>query len=179
MNPVISTATEETTKRKFTKRDRSDVVVRTLHFRIKDKHAKVLSQWAFEVNQVWNACNAWCAPEPIPEIGWWTPHINRINIREPAVACVKERGLKLHSQTVQIISNEYRLRRDKALKEVGKGKGKLKYRKSCGKERSLGWVPFCGQAIKLSQGKIRFNGHFWCMGFLRPGSIHLARWHLC
>jgi hypothetical protein len=30
---------------------------KTLRVRIKDKQAKVLSQFAFEVNQVWNAAN--------------------------------------------------------------------------------------------------------------------------
>ena len=32
--------------------------IKTLKLRVKDKHAKQLTQWAFEVNQVWNAANA-------------------------------------------------------------------------------------------------------------------------
>lgn len=190
MGPANTSLTEVTTKRTFVKRDRSGVVVRTLKFRLKDKHAKVLRQMAYEVNQVWNACNAFAAPEPIPGFGWYTPSLNRVSVREPAVQCVKERGLKLHSQTVQMVSNAFRLRRDKALKTVGKAK--LKYRKSSGKERSLGWVPFCGQALRVTAtGKfstVRFNGYhftFWdSHGVekyeLRDGSFSedsLGRWY--
>jgi hypothetical protein len=32
-------------------------IIKTLRVRVKDKHASVLSYWAFEVNQVWNAAN--------------------------------------------------------------------------------------------------------------------------
>lgn len=35
-----------------------DKHIKTLQLRVKDKHAKQLTQWAFEVNQVWNAANA-------------------------------------------------------------------------------------------------------------------------
>ena len=35
--------------------------IKTLKLSVKDKHAKRLSQWAFEVNQVWNAANAMSA----------------------------------------------------------------------------------------------------------------------
>jgi hypothetical protein len=46
---------------------------KTLRVRIKDKHAKVLSQWAYEVNQVWNAANEISAEYswvPIPGVGY-------------------------------------------------------------------------------------------------------------
>jgi hypothetical protein len=46
---------------------------KTLRVRIKDKHAKVLSQFAFEVNQVWNAANEISAEYswvPIPGVGY-------------------------------------------------------------------------------------------------------------
>jgi hypothetical protein len=44
---------------------------KTLKLRIKDKHSKVLCQWAFEVNQVWNVANEISADYswvPIPVI---------------------------------------------------------------------------------------------------------------
>lgn len=47
-------------------------MVKTLSVRVRDKHAKVLSQMAFEANQVWNAVNAFTsdfAYVPIPESG--------------------------------------------------------------------------------------------------------------
>ena len=33
-------------------------ILKTLKVRIKDKHAPLLKQWAFECNQVWNEANA-------------------------------------------------------------------------------------------------------------------------
>ena len=47
--------------------------IKTLKLRVKDKHASVLSQWAFEVNQVWNAANALSAEYsyiPIAGFSW-------------------------------------------------------------------------------------------------------------
>ena len=35
----------------------SDLSMRTLRVRIKDKHTKALRAMAFDVNQVWNYCN--------------------------------------------------------------------------------------------------------------------------
>lgn len=49
------------------------IQTKTLSVRVRDKHAKLLSEMAFGVNQVWNAANAltdefsWV---PIPEVGY-------------------------------------------------------------------------------------------------------------
>ena len=161
MNNDIASISEEHTKKRFSKRNREGLVVRTLHLRIKDKHAKTLNKMAFEVNQVWNACNDFGNSEPIPGFGWYVPKLNRVNCREPAERVVKERSLSLHSQTVQMISNEHRLRRDKALHRKEKPKSKLRWRVSSGSKRSLGWIPFCGQAVKFVDGKVRFNKNFF------------------
>jgi len=49
----------------------------TLRVRVKDKHAKMLSQWAFEVNQVWNAAN-----ELTEEYGWVSiPELGYVNLQ--------------------------------------------------------------------------------------------------
>ena len=37
--------------------DKESMSVKTLHLRLKDKHASYLNQLAMEVNQVWNFCN--------------------------------------------------------------------------------------------------------------------------
>ena len=49
-----------------------NTILKTLKVRIKDKHAPVLLQWAFECNQVWNEANAITAEYsyvPVPGIG--------------------------------------------------------------------------------------------------------------
>lgn len=155
MNIENATITEEKTKRKFVKRDKSGVVVRTLKLRVKDKHASILRKWAFEVNQVWNACNAYGSPEPIPGYGWYVPDVSKVSSQAVSKQCAAERNLSIHSQTVQKVGHEHATRR-KQFK-----KAKLRWRISSGSKRSLGWVPFNHQALKLVDGKIRFNGHFF------------------
>jgi hypothetical protein len=44
-------------------------VLKTLSVRARDKHAKLLSRMAFEVNQVWNAANA--EPQTGPQFLCW------------------------------------------------------------------------------------------------------------
>ncbi|WGZ92935.1 MAG: hypothetical protein QJT81_14000 [Candidatus Thiothrix putei] len=47
--------------------------LKTLNVRIRDKHAPVLRQWAFECNQVWNFANAYTTEYSniaIPSVGW-------------------------------------------------------------------------------------------------------------
>ena len=38
--------------------NKAATILKTLKVRIKDKHATLLKQWAFECNQVWNEANA-------------------------------------------------------------------------------------------------------------------------
>ncbi|MFP3556224.1 hypothetical protein SB861_36750 [Paraburkholderia sp. SIMBA_049] len=51
-------------------------------------------------------------------------------------------GLKLHSQTIQAIGEEYAVRRKQARKT------KLRWRVSSGARCSLGWIPFKASAIR-------------------------------
>jgi hypothetical protein len=47
--------------------------LKTLKVRVRDKHAGLLAQWAFECNQVWNSANAETAEwsnVPVPGVGW-------------------------------------------------------------------------------------------------------------
>lgn len=49
-----------------------NTTIKTLKVRVRDKHAKVLSQMAFECNQVWNNANAITAEYsyvPVPGLG--------------------------------------------------------------------------------------------------------------
>ncbi|HNC50050.1 MAG TPA: transposase, partial [bacterium] len=66
---------------------------------------------------------------------------------------VTKEGMDLHSTTVQAITDEYATRRKQAKK------AKLKWRKSYGSARSLGWIPFKASAIHYRQGQIHYGKH--------------------
>ena len=61
-------------------------------------------------------------------------------------------GLQLHSQTIQGIADEYVTRR-KQFK-----KAKLRWRKSYGSDRSLGWIPFKKGAVTYRNGQAHYAG---------------------
>ena len=60
-------------------------------------------------------------------------------------------GLRLHSQTIQAVSEEYCLRRKQFKKP------KLRWRVSKGCRRSLGWIPFKSVAIRYKQGQLHYG----------------------
>lgn len=121
--------------------------VRVLRLRLKDKHADVLREKAFHVNQVWNYCN---------ELSFkvWTRErrfLSAYDIDAFTAGAVKE-GLPLHSTTVQSISSEFVTRR-KQFRRV-----KLRWRVSGGAKRSLGWIPFKASALRYRSGQVLFSG---------------------
>ena len=85
-------------------------VIKTLSVRVRDKHAKVLRQMAFEVNQVWNLANeisseaAWI---PVPEVGYmqgvW---LTAFDIQKMTTGIQKQRGWLIGSATVQEVIAE-------------------------------------------------------------------------
>jgi IS605 OrfB family transposase len=131
---------------------------KTLKVRVKDKHIPILRRWAFEVNQIWNAANeissdlGWV---PLPGVGWMSFNTHKFEIQKDLQPIRAERGFDIHSQTSQMVIVEHY----KARKQFKKNK--LRWRISSGSNRSLGWVPFNGQAIKYKNGQIRFNGYFF------------------
>lgn len=139
MNPIITT-------------------LKTLKVRIRDKHAPVLRQWAFECNQVWNFANAYTAEYsniPIPSVGWVRSTITAFDLAKQQAAHKKERGFTLHSQTVQEVTEAHA----KARKQFKKDK--LRWRISGGSKRSLGWIPFKSGAAVWKAGQVRYNKHFF------------------
>jgi len=135
-------------------------VIRTLRLRVKDKHAKVLSQWAFEVNQVWNAANALTAEYtwiPVPGVGFISGNVREFDLQKELKAIRVDRNLTLGAATVQSVISEHA----KARKQFKKHK--LGWRCSSGSKRSLGWVPFKKSGIKYVNGQIRFCGHFFSL----------------
>lgn len=132
--------------------------LKTLKVRIRDKHAPVLRQWAFECNQVWNSANAYSAEYsniPIPGVGWIRSNITAFDLAKQQAAYKKERGFTLHSQTLQEVTEAHA----KARKQFTKDK--LRWRISGGSKRSLGWIPFKSGAAVWKDGQVRYNKHFF------------------
>jgi len=132
--------------------------LKTLKVRIKDKHAPLLKQWAFECNQVWNEANAITSEYsyiPVPEVGYMRNTFSAFDLQKSLKGITKERGFSLHSQTIQdIIATHHKTR--KQFK-----RDKLRWRVSGGSRRSLGWVPFKSGAAVWKKGQVRYNGHFF------------------
>ena len=132
--------------------------IKTLKLRVKDKHASVLSQWAFEVNQVWNAANALSAEYsyiPIAGFGWVNGKTSEYDLINELKAIRDERNLTIGAATVQSVISQHAKSR-KQFKT-----NKLKWRCSGGAKRALGWVPFKTAGIKYTNGQIRFCGKFF------------------
>jgi len=134
------------------------LITKTLRVRVKDKHASVLSQWAFEVNQVWNAANELSANYswvPVPGVGYMNFGTSEYDLQKELTVIRTERQLSIGAATVQsVIAQHAKSRRQFK-------KNKLQWRCSSGSKRALGWVPFKAAGIKLVNGQVRFCGeHF-------------------
>lgn len=123
--------------------------MKTLRLRLKDKHVKVLKQLAYEVNQVWNFTNE-LAYKHLQRTGKF---FSAYDLQKYTTG-LKEVGFNVHSQTVQAVVEEYTTRR-KQFK-----KAKLRWRKTKGSGRSLGWIPFKKSAIGYKNGQIRFGKYY-------------------
>ena len=123
-----------------------NIVVRTLRCRVKDRHAKVLSGLAREVNLVWNYDNE-LSHKHTQRTGKF---LSAYDLHQYTTGATKE-GISLHSQTVQAINEEFATRR-KQFKRA-----KLAWRKSGGAHRSLGWVPFKASAIRFKDGRVFYG----------------------
>lgn len=131
------------------------MLYKTLKLRIKDKHASWLTELAKEVNFVWNYVNN-LSYEHTKRTGKffsqydlapYTKGVTKAKLDENTA------GLRLHSQTVQAINEQYAIRR-KQFKKV-----KLSWRVSNPKSsrRSLGWIPFKAIGIKIAHGQIKYG----------------------
>jgi putative transposase len=124
--------------------------MKTLRVRIKDKHAKALDAMACECNMVWNFVN---------ELSY--KHTQRTGQFFSAFDIAKytagasRQGLRIHSQTVQGVTEEYVTRRKQFRK------AKLRWRVSHGSRKSLGWIPFKVGAVTYKNGQLRYAGQFF------------------
>jgi putative transposase len=133
-------------------------ITKTLRVRVKDKHAKVLSRMAFEVNQVWNAANELSAEYswvPIPGVGFVNCGTSEFGLNKELRSIREERNLSIGAATVQsVIAQHAKSRRQFK-------RNKLRWRASSGSKRALGWIPFKSAGVKLVNGQIRFCGEYF------------------
>ena len=127
------------------------VAIREL--RIKDKHARVLSAMAREVNQVWNHINAISAKAARPFHGK-PQFLSGYDLQKFTAGFSKCDDVSVGSGTVQLVCVEYATRR-KQFKKT-----RLNWRVSNPKSAkySLGWIPFKGGHAKYKAGQIHFAG---------------------
>jgi len=120
---------------------------KTLHLRVKDKHAKTLCVQAREVNFVWNFINE-LSEKHTRRTGKF---FSAYDLNKYTTGSGKE-GLSIHSQSVQAINEEYVTRR-KQFRKL-----RLSWRKSGGSRRSLGWIPIKKSAITYRSGQLHYQG---------------------
>jgi len=154
------------------------MTVRVLRLRIKDRHAKWLSERASEANTVWNFCNDLSSRV-------WERERRFMNGFDfwPYLKGVTKEGINLPVQTVQEIAEQYAVKRRAAKKT------RLAWRKSRGARRSLGWLPFKVRTIRYEHGQVYYAGNWLSLWDsydlgrceLRAGSISedaRGRWYL-
>ena len=156
----------------------------TLRLKVKSESYDWLNKAAIEVNQVWNYC---------AQIGADAYDSNRRNKTWKWLTgfdlCAMTKGTseqmeRIIADTIQKVCIQYANTRN-SLKKL-----KLKYRKSHGSNRSLGWVPFKAQNLKLKGKHLRFAGKTFRVfdaGRLQGVKFHdgcfaqdsLGDWYIC
>jgi putative transposase len=124
--------------------------MKTLRVRIKDKHAKALDAMACECNMVWNFVND-LSYKHTQRTGQF---FSAFDIAKYTAGASRQ-GLRIHSQTVQGVTEEYVTRRKQFRK------AKLRWRVSHGSRKSLGWIPFKVGAVTYKNGQLRYAGQFF------------------
>ncbi len=123
---------------------------KTLRLRIKDKHAKVLSAMAREVNQVFNFCNE-TSCRAIRERHQW---LSGYDLQKLTNGFSKCEGVLIGSPTVQQVCEDYA----KARRQFKKAKLRWRVSNPQSSKYSLGWIPFKARALQYKAGQIQFAG---------------------
>lgn len=107
----------------------------------------------YSCNFVWNYCNE------VNQESWkkFGKLLSAFDLNTKTYGCAKELGL--HSETVQAVCEEYA----KSCKQHKKRK--LNWRS---KKKSLGWIPFKGDGVKVSNDIITYIGHRFKFWLSRP-----------
>ncbi|WP_040691911.1 RNA-guided endonuclease InsQ/TnpB family protein [Providencia burhodogranariea] len=134
------------------------IYTKTLSVRVKDKHAALLRQMAYEVNQAFNLANeiTYKAYSNVGEFGAQVPKwLTAFDVQKLTAGIQKERGWTIGSATIQEVIAEH----GKARKQFKRAK--LRWRISGGTKRSLGWIPFKSRAATWQNGQVKFAGHLF------------------
>lgn len=121
--------------------------MKTLKFRIKDKHRQQLNSLAAEVNFVWNYVNELCFTH-LKRTGKF---FSAYDVAKYTAGASKE--MNLHSQTIQAVTEELITRR----KQFKKAKLNWRVSSKQSPRRSLGWIPFKKSAIKVGNGWVQYG----------------------
>jgi putative transposase len=124
--------------------------IRTLRLKVKPERYAWLNAAAIEVNQVWNYANetSFKAARPFVGVPKWLTAFELNNLTSGATKYFDHIG----SGTIQRVDAEFAAKRNQAKKP------KLRWRVSRGAKRSLGWIPFKAEQLKLKGKCIRFSG---------------------
>lgn len=131
----------------YTAMKRCNIDIKTLRLRIKDKHAKTLLEMSTAVNFVFNFCN-----ELSIKVLERERRFIGVSEMQSYLNGASKEGLAVGSAVFQQVAEEYVARR------VQHKKRRLKWRKSCGARRSLGWIPFKARSLVYRNGQIHFQG---------------------
>ncbi|HDZ9226501.1 TPA: transposase [Vibrio cholerae] len=132
------------------------IQTKTLSVRVKDKHAKLLKQMAYEVNQVFNFANELTmkASRNYSDVGAVKPvWMSAYDTQKPALKFRQESRFIIPSHTAQEVCAKHAQAR-KQFK-----RSKLRWRVSSGSKRSLGYVPFKKGSAKWKSGQVMFAKH--------------------
>lgn len=121
--------------------------LKTLRLKLRDG-SEWLSEACKETNFVWNYCNEVSAKAASPFCGK-PKYLSGFDLNGMLAGASKELDY-LPMQSIQQIAEEYAIRRRQFKK------AKLRWRKSAGSKRSLGWVPFKVGQVKLKNGALVF-----------------------
>jgi IS605 OrfB family transposase len=122
---------------------------KTYSYRVKDATSGArLIRLGNSVNSVWNYCNEISARSAERGPKW----ITKAQLRDLTKGASRE--LDLPSQVIQEVIDEF------IIKRRAHGKPRLRWRVSRGPKRSLGWVPFTNQDVRLvERGVVSFRGN--------------------
>ncbi len=134
------------------------IQTKTLSVRVKDRHAAVLRQMAFEVNQVFNLANE-ITSEAYSNAGVFGAQVPKwltaFDVQKMTTGIQRERGYSIGSATVQEVIAHH----GKARKQFKRSR--LRWRVSGGARRSLGWVLFKSKQAQWQNGCVKFAGHYF------------------
>lgn len=133
--------------------ERATFIYKTFQYRLKDSHTKDLEKMASAVNFVWNYCNELTArrwQESRKILSW-------VELCRLMKGASVEIGLRAQTLHQIVIKHTTCCRKAK--------RSKLRWRSH---NRSLGWVPFRRQDIKLVGATVYYNGKSFHLWLSRP-----------